>query len=273
MEDRHVLPQIINPIHSLPCEKLVTRCCWRREAPLGHQPLNGAILRHNPAKQSPTFSSQCQRNQSLLNEASLTLQPMKLPENPNTEKLLQRILDSFAATIPPASSNIIRWDSLGILEAQEIAAAFQGRDWRSASNEMLAAHKHAPAYFSDEAFVHFLPGYMRLIVQDIEAADVATDTILAQLTLPTVEDAQAALATYQSSGFEVDGLEDFYKDEIQKIELRLQQFLTKVALFSPRQSACIFQFLQHLQTDFSGGIQDKQISNAIERYWGQFANA
>jgi hypothetical protein len=188
------------------------------------------------------------------------------------EKIILLIAQSFATTSPPAPDNIVGPGCKGILEAQEIEAAFQNQQWQSITNEMLAANRAALGYFSNEAFMHFLPAFMRLIVEDIEAADVATEMLLDQLSLPTELDARNALAHYRAGNFEIYGLEEFYHTEIENVDLRKQQFLQKVALVSAAQSHCILQFLQHLQAHFSGYFEDGKLLNAIERHWLQFAD-
>jgi hypothetical protein len=186
------------------------------------------------------------------------------------ENLLAAISDRFRATSPPDRDYLISEDSKSIYEAVEISHNFQEYTWENISNQALIKHKAALSYFSDQAFVYFLPAYMRLFLQDIEAADTLRESLLAHLTLPSEFDAHRDYLQYKNDVWEIPGLEAYLLDQILNIDERIHDFIQMTALLTPDQSRCILNFLRHLHENHIGYFKEQVLEKCIQCYWFQF---
>jgi hypothetical protein len=188
-------------------------------------------------------------------------------------QLLSLMDASFGRSSPPAKERLLKPNLHDVYEAQEVREAFAGLSWESVPRETLRRNGAAPQYFSDEAFIYYLPSYLTLIVLDIEYADVLVDTILDKLLMPANEDVLKQLQVSLQDPHPPAGLRDYYLNKLSTLDERLRSFAQRFARLLNEQSYCVLQFLEYLRDHCSASFDDDILQRAIERYWVIFKRA
>ena len=185
----------------------------------------------------------------------------------NNGQMVLEISDCFKETIMPTEDNIIKAECLTIYEAQEVKNAFKNLSWDILKPGLFLKNKAALGYFTDEAFVYYLPAYMKFILSDFELADVLVNTLIDKLTLPAESDIQLEYLDYLKDEMKLVDLNEYYKTKLAKIDDSIHWFIKTTALLSARQSHCVFNFLTCLENQFSGYFSNNILHKAIYRYW------
>jgi hypothetical protein len=102
--------------------------------------------------------------------------------------LRKTIIAAFSASPYPGDEQICADQSANDPECQEIAAAFRGKHWKDVSVEMVREHADALPLLTPAAFRYFLPAYMVASAEAYYDVDVASESVLSNLTPPAVRD-------------------------------------------------------------------------------------
>lgn len=186
--------------------------------------------------------------------------------------IISEIRIAFSKTRLPEKDSLLSMESAGIYEAIELREAFSSSMWNQLKLPLLLRHKSALNYFSNEAFVYFLPTYMKCIILDIEKSDTLVEILINKLLLPTEHDFKKEYSSIQ----EIEDIErsldlsTFYEHKIENIEDEIHFFIKRTAFLSDRQSKCVLMFLLYLKENFSNFIDEKILQSAVRRYWFKF---
>jgi len=187
----------------------------------------------------------------------------------NKENLIKNISNCFK-TDTYSIENLINKESFGSYEAKQIEKAFSYKKWEKLDQKLLIANKSALGFLSDEAFIYFLPAYMKLLILEFEAADVIVDTLLEKLLLPTEADMQLRYIEYKMEENKIADLDDFYQKEIKRIEDKIHDFISMTTLLNLEQSKTVLLFLIYIKDTYSGFFIDDILDKVINRFWFQF---
>lgn len=96
---------------------------------------------------------------------------------------LQKIFSPFETMLYPGDDNISQGNSL---EAGYVASYFKKRDWMSLNVQaMRTEYPGDPSacltFMTDDAFLYFFPGYMRMACVEYDSADAIFDTVVFRL--------------------------------------------------------------------------------------------
>lgn len=188
-------------------------------------------------------------------------------------QLLSLIVASFGLANPPDKQRLLKPHLEGVYEADELKRSFASLDWQSVPPQLLRTGQAAPNYFSDEAFIYYLPAYLRLIASDIDYADVLVDIIIGKLVLPANEEVLKEFVAFAKDKDRPLVLEEYYLNKLAKLDERLHDFMKRFALLSREQSRCVLQFLEYMQEHYAGYFNDDILHRAIYRYWFIFGAA
>lgn len=183
--------------------------------------------------------------------------------------LSNKIAESFKQEIF-SEEQILNSNSLTIYEAMEVKHAFANMHWKQLTSEILMQNKAALNYFSDEAFIGFLPAYMLFILHEFERADVLVDILIEKLSLPSAADVAGEYLSYLKEKEKLVDLQQYYASQFKRTDDKIHNFIKQTALLSPQQCVSIFLFLDYLQQNFSGFFNNDEVSVAIYRYWFKF---
>lgn len=186
------------------------------------------------------------------------------------EDLLKNITACFSGCLQPAPEDLLKEDAKDFLEAEIMRGEFQGFTWESLTTSILVRHKSGLGFLSYQAFVYYLPSYMKLIVLDIDSADVITDQLLDMLTLPSEMDATIEYMNYKKGGLTISGLDQFLENKIATTHERIHQFMQWTSTLTVEHSACVLHFLQYLKINYPLYFEEQVLENAIDRYWFKF---
>jgi hypothetical protein len=185
----------------------------------------------------------------------------------DNSQIFLEISECFKGTNVSGEEHLIQNECLNIYEAQEVERAFKKLNWDFVNPEILLKNKAALNYFTDEAFVYYLPAYMKLILSDFEQADVLVDILLDKLTLPAGADIQIEYLDYRKDEMKLVDLREYYITKLAKIDDHIHGFIKRTSLLSTRQSHCVLKFLAYLEDHFSGFFANNELRRAINRYW------
>ena len=185
-------------------------------------------------------------------------------------RILTEISQCFKDTKLPKGARLICSDYLSIYEAVEVGKLFAPYSWEEITTEILLTNKAVLNYFSNKAFVYFLPAYLKLIILDFEEVDVLVNILINKLTLPSLIDLQKEYIDYLRDENKRVNLEKYYEEELKMNDDKIHAFIERTALLTFEQSQCILNFLMYLQKHFSGYFEDDILHRAIYRYWFKF---
>jgi hypothetical protein len=92
--------------------------------------------------------------------------------------LLQQITAAFGGLSVPHESRLVLGCSL---EAEQICRKFRGRHWCDLSMDDLEGEADSLGFFTPEAFMFFLPAFMKVAMVDPKRADIIPDSIVWRL--------------------------------------------------------------------------------------------
>lgn len=131
------------------------------------------------------------------------------PDNDRKGNLVQQIIAAFSERRYPGDGHLVYDTSGQHLECDQIARAFEGKHWNSLSPSFIFSHNSALSFFSPEAFRYYLPAFLLAAITDIDAADIAVDSTISNLTVP--DDANLLASFWEN----ISGLTESEKKAIQ----------------------------------------------------------
>lgn len=188
------------------------------------------------------------------------------------EQILEELSNCFKPIILSIKKRLIREEVTTIHEAVDMEKAFIHLSWTEIDSKVLLKHKASLNYFSDSAFIRYLPAFMKLIISDIEGADVLIDILIEKLKLPTDADTARIYINYLKNENNLVDLQDYYETELSNINGKIHEFIKRYALLSQCQSQCVLLFLDYLKKYYSNYCDAEMLSLAIYRYWFVFHN-
>jgi len=186
----------------------------------------------------------------------------------NITGISEQIRKAFQTVKHPGKDRLIREGSGGTTEAEDIVQAFGDTSWQQVSGETLRYENAAMSFFSEAAFVYYLPAYMLFKLEHFSEADVVPDNLVSQLTMPAATDFIEAMGYVQEMPPELSGILMGAADNIDE---HIRWFRDKTTLLSNEQSATVLSFLHYLNNNYADNFADGQIEKAINRYWFQFS--
>ena len=189
------------------------------------------------------------------------------------EQLLAQIDASFELAPRPDPERLLKPHLVGMAEADELKKSFAPLDWQSVPPQLLRTGEAAPTYFSDEAFIYYLPAYLKLIATDIEYADVLVDIVIEKLVLPANEDVLKEFVAFAKDKDRPKILQEYFSNKLAKLDERLHGFIKTFALLSCEQSRCVLHFLEYMQEHYAGYFNEDILRRAIYRYWFVFGSS
>src|SRR5438309_1701994 len=136
----------------------------------------------------------------------------------DVQEVLKEISECFKGTALPPEDQIIDESCLTIYEALEVKKAFASLNWQEVKPTIMLQHKAAINYFSDHAFVYYLPSYMNFILTDFQRADVLVDIFIQKLTLPADTDTLKEYVGYINDKKKLVDLDEYYATEFRTID-------------------------------------------------------
>ena len=120
---------------------------------------------------------------------------------------IEKVEAAFAKVPYPGDNNIVE-DSSGIdIESNEIAAAFQGRHWRTIPFGILQKYVAAVSFFTIPAFRYYLPAYIIASINKFyETSDIPVNAIYSFIP-PRHDTARCDFYQRRLNAFSVDELE------------------------------------------------------------------
>ena len=105
-----------------------------------------------------------------------------MSKDPNDkETLVRQIEEAFDEGSPSPPNPVVEKVPYLDLECRQIAAIFQGRNWRDISHETLWVQSAALSFFTPEAYNYYLPAYLRAAILHYDEVDVLPDSIVYSL--------------------------------------------------------------------------------------------
>ena len=135
--------------------------------------------------------------------------------NERADSTKERLMAAFAETPYPGNENLVIG---GDPECRRVASAFEGKNWKEVTAEMLRTYGDALPLLTPAAFRYYLPAYMTGCVDAYYDVDVALDGVIFNLTPPP-----------RRSGW------------------RWDHFWTRVQQFDDKERAAIVSFLRLMQ--------------------------
>lgn len=180
----------------------------------------------------------------------------------NKSNLLLQIREAFDSTKYPGDSNIlIKSNSL---EAMDVFNFFKGKNWEEVDLDCLSEENSSLAFLSEDGFIYYLPTFMKLILYNLELADVQTEQFINRLTLPdSSEYFLFKLLIGEKVTLNKEALEVFSKEATN----RINKFIRIVNRFSKKQSEVIYLFLDYLIQNSQDFVIEEDALKAISRYW------
>jgi hypothetical protein len=192
-----------------------------------------------------------------------------------TTALLALLDESFGPEPHPGEAHIVHNNSGYDLEAVGIREAFKAHTWQTLPAEVLLHEQSALGFLSPAGFKYYLPAYLRLAVQQYEAADMIPDNLVLALTLPTEADIVLSALDIRRYGMDEDmpGVDwnDILQNRLRNLNRDTHDFIDRHRQFSRAQGQAIYQFLVFLRDEHGTDFLRKEPEIAIERYWFQFA--
>ncbi len=171
-----------------------------------------------------------------------------------------------AAPTPPADELVT--DTSG--EAVEIKKAFLRQIWTDVPKETLAYHHSAIAYFTDRAFRYYLPAFLTLMLEDMDAADMLTTSLIRHLTLPTQVETMRLVRFTNQSGLNSKGIQEFLLQELKESTRNVHLFISRMHLLNKEQGSCVHTFLRVMNDEHPEYYAESEPLTAVERYWFQY---
>jgi signal transduction histidine kinase len=185
-------------------------------------------------------------------------------------EVIEEIERSFGATTYPGDDKIVYDQSGGHLECAEVGAAFRGKRWQELSSSLLAREESALAFFTPEAFLYYLPAYLRATLQHREEMDLVLTNVVSRLTLRRAEDVEGVLRDLAALPLESEAreaAEGALADQMASADERAREFLELMSGFTPEQANAIRSFLEQLADDAADPEVAADAVRALDRFW------
>lgn len=124
------------------------------------------------------------------------------------------------------------------------ATRFQGRSWKGFDPKFLRKYSDSVHFFSNEAYVCFLPAFLVAIIDAYDEVDTLVETVVGTL-LPVAGDDESSR----------------YKAEL---------FEGRVGLLNDDQRTAVAAFLRHIKETHGETFTDQGEEDALEAYWREY---
>jgi Family of unknown function (DUF6714) len=158
----------------------------------------------------------------------------------NRTALVNQIQAAFETEPYPGDDRLVNSRGGYHLEANQIAAAFQGKHWRQLDLRFLFPQRQSLYFFTPEAFRFFLPAYLLASLGGKRVATDVRETVLFSLMPP------------------------------KKGSKEWDWFAARIEPLSSEQKMAITEFLKYLQRHFGHRLRFGEIDALLDCYWSRF---
>ncbi len=182
--------------------------------------------------------------------------------------LTNEIHDAFAEIRLPKDVNIS--DGINI-DHPDMETVFRGMHWRKLTLEFILEYNMAVCYFTPVAFRFYLPGYLRLILENPDDAFDVADWLMYYLTPSTKQDVERLEASereaYEEGMIEKEAYEKLLNNPIQQRDTDYHNNLFReiISGLTSRQMGTVRESLEYMDRYFPYDYGDK-VKKALEHF-------
>jgi len=139
----------------------------------------------------------------------------------NSDLLIKQLYESFP--LRPLPTQIAGKQTIYDDEYSYVEEFFNGREWDTLSlqkllNEYRGPHEACLSFMSAEAFNYYLPGFMKICIEEFDPEEILMDFVLYEITPNT---------NYDIEKFQLERFSTFNKEQIKTIVLFLDYMQEK----------------------------------------------